>query len=61
MTYGAGRGLYDAYRIGEQILRGAQGLDGRAFGTMYAGMNHTIVAAEEYVAALTAMSMGLVF
>ena len=61
MTYGAGRGLYDAYRIGGPIARGAQGLAGRAFDTMYSDMDHHIVAAEEYDAALTAIRMGLVF
>ncbi len=61
MTYGAGRGPYVAYRIGGPIVRGAQGLVGHAFDTMYAGIYHPIVAAEEYDAALTALRIGLVF
>ncbi len=61
MSYGAGRGVYDAYHIGGPLVRGAQGLTGRAFDTMYADMYHPIVAAEEYDAALTASRLGLVF
>ncbi len=61
MTYGAGRGLFDAYTIGGPIIRGAQGMAGRAFDIMYADMYHPIVAAEEYDAALTAIRRGVVF